>query len=83
MVKVLVCGYSLVQCQVLFCGNENTASFLHMYIFLCIYTGCPTTYQTQQFFNNSNTNDDIVTRFEQEYVHCVKNEEECICSVCL
>jgi hypothetical protein len=36
-------------------------------------TGCPTTYQTRQFFNNSNTNDDIATRFEQEYVRCVRN----------
>jgi hypothetical protein len=23
------------------------------------------------------------TRFEQEYVCCVRNEEECVCSVCL
>jgi hypothetical protein len=44
------------------------------------YTGCPTTYQTRQFFNNSNTNDDIATRFEQEYVCCVRNKEECVCS---
>jgi len=47
------------------------------------YTGCPTTYQTRHFFNNSNTNEDIATRFEQEYVHCVRNEEECVCSVCV
>jgi hypothetical protein len=44
------------------------------------YTECPTTYQTWQFFNNSNTNDDIAKRFEQEYVRCVRNEEECVCS---
>jgi hypothetical protein len=44
------------------------------------YTGCPTTYRTLQFFNNSNTNYDIATRFEQEYVRCVRNEEECVCS---
>jgi hypothetical protein len=37
------------------------------------YTGCPTTYQTRHFFNNSNTNDDIATKFEQEYVRCVRN----------
>ena len=30
-----------------------------------------------------NTNEDIATRFEQEYVRCVKNEEEGVCSVCL
>jgi hypothetical protein len=47
-----------------------------------IYTGCPTTYQTQHFFNNSKTNEDIATRFEQEYVRCVRNEEECVCRVC-
>jgi len=46
-------------------------------------TGCPTTYQTRHFFNNSKTNEDIATRFEQEYVRCVRNEEECVCSVCL
>jgi hypothetical protein len=26
---------------------------------------------------------DIATKFEQEYVRCVRNEEECVCSVCL
>ena len=46
-------------------------------------TGCPTRYRTRYFFNNSNTNDDIATKFEKEYVHCVRNEEECVCSVCL
>jgi hypothetical protein len=44
------------------------------------YTGCPTTYKTRQFFNNSKTNDDIATRFEQKYVRCVRNEEKCVCS---
>ena len=46
-------------------------------------TGCPTCYRTRRFFNNSNTNEDIATKFEQEYVRCVRNEEECVCSVCL
>ena len=39
-VKVLVCGFILVQRQVLFCGitlNEYTASFLHIYIYIYIY----------------------------------------------
>jgi len=43
-------------------------------------TGCPTRYGTWHFFNNSNTNEDIATEFEQEYVCCVRNEEECVCS---
>jgi len=47
------------------------------------YTGCPTTYQTRHLFDNSKTIEDIATRFEQEYVRCVRNEEECVCSVCL
>ena len=47
------------------------------------YTGCPTRYRTRYFFNNSNTNEDIATKFEHEYVRCVRNEEECVCSVCL
>ena len=37
-------------------------------------TVCPSRYHTQRFFNNSNTNNDIATKFEQEYVHCVRNE---------
>jgi len=36
-------------------------------------TGCPTTYQTRHFFNNSKTNEDTAMRFEQEYVRCVGN----------
>jgi len=46
----------------------------------CTNTGCPTRYRTQHFFNNSNTNEDIAMKFEQEYVRCVRNEEECVCS---
>ena len=41
---------------------------------------CPTRYQTRHFFNNSNTNEDIATKFEQQYVRCVRNKEECVCS---
>jgi len=44
------------------------------------YTVCPTRYRTRHFFNNSNTNEDIATKFEQEYVRCVRNEEEFVCS---
>jgi len=43
------------------------------------YTECPTRYRTRHFFNNSNTNEDIATKFEQEYVRCVRKEEECVC----
>jgi len=46
------------------------------------HTECPTRYRTRHFFNNSNTNEDIVTKFEHEYVRCVRNEEECVCSRC-
>jgi len=31
-------------------------------------TVCPTHYLTRHFFNNSNTNKDTATKFEQEYV---------------
>ena len=44
------------------------------------YTECPTRYRTRHFFNNCNTNEDIATKFEQKYVRCVRNEEECVCS---
>ena len=43
-------------------------------------TVCPTRYRTRHFFNTCNTNEDIATKFEQEYVRCVRNEEECVCS---
>jgi hypothetical protein len=56
---------------------------LYQLIYIYIHTECPTTYQTRHLFNNFRTNEDIATRFEQEYVHCVRNEEECACSVCL
>jgi len=62
-------------------------TFLSLYFAICsvLYTNteCPTTYQNWHFFNNSKTNEDIATRFEQEYVRCVRNEEECVCRVCL
>ena len=35
-------------------------------------TRCPTRYWTRH--------EDIATKFEQEYVRCVRNEEECVCS---
>jgi hypothetical protein len=41
---------------------------------------CPTRYRTRHFFNNSNTNEDTAKKFEQGYVRCVRNEEECFCS---
>jgi len=44
------------------------------------YTVCPTHYRTRNFFNNSNTNEDIATKFEQEYVRCVRNEKEYVCN---
>jgi len=42
-------------------------------------TECPAT-EPRHFFNNSNINEDIATKFEQQYVRCVRNEEECVCS---
>ena len=48
---------------------------------LCLYaTACPTRYRTRHFSNNFNTNEDIATKFEQEYVRCVRSEKECVCS---
>jgi len=44
------------------------------------YTGCPTRYLPRHFFNNCNTTADIAMEFEQEYVFCVRNEEDCVCS---
>jgi len=47
------------------------------------YTECLTRYRARHFFNKSNKNEDIATKFEEEYVRCVRNGEECVCSVCL
>ena len=55
-------------------------SSVHFLLSVKCNTGCPTGYRTQHLFNNSNTNEDIATKFEQEYVCCVRNEEECVCS---
>jgi hypothetical protein len=77
--------------QKLSCPTTNVRCFLFIYSADCTmfphlpapfnnYTGCPTTYHTRHFFNNSNTNDIIATKFEQEYVRCVRNKEECVCS---
>ena len=51
--------------------------FFAPYTVIQLYnTACPTSYRTRHFFNNSNTNEDIATKFEQEYVRCVRNEEK-------
>ena len=39
-------------------------------IYIYTHTGCPTRYRTRHFFNNSNTSEDIATKFEQQYVRC-------------
>ena len=75
-------------------GNQTSVPRFHacspvciergiMKVWLVQYTVCPTRYRTRHFFNNSNTNEDIATKFEQEYVRCVRNEKKCVCSVCL
>ena len=55
--------------------------FLQQMRFAASSEVCPTRYLTLHFFNNSNTNEDIATEFEEEYVRCVRNEEECVCSL--
>jgi len=47
---------------------------------VCVYIVCPTDYRNRHFFNNSNTNEHIAMEFEEKYVRCVRNEEECVCS---
>jgi hypothetical protein len=64
-------------------GTYTIHYSIELIAFFAEYTGCPTNYQTRHFFNISKTNEDIATRFEQEYVYFVRNEEECVCSVCL
>jgi len=38
-----------------------------------LYSVCPTRYRTRHFFNNFTTNEDIVTKFEADLPHCVRN----------
>jgi len=61
------------------CDLPQPNAMIQAYI-LPVLLQCPTRYQTRHSFNNSNTNEDIATKFEQEYVRCVRNEEKCVCS---
>ena len=57
------------------CDDKQTDVRTYIYI----YTGCPTTYQTRQFFNNFTTNEDIATKFEAEWgmsIGCQLDDEE-------
>ena len=36
-------------------------------------TACPTHYRARHFFNNFTTNENIVTKFEADLPHCVRN----------
>ena len=65
-------------CQV-FCQTCVSVGYDKL-LFHYIYTACPSRYRTRHFFNSSNTNEDIATKFEQEYVRCARNEKECVCS---
>jgi hypothetical protein len=61
--------------------SKSSIRYVHqMAIYVPCNTECRTRYRTRNFFNTSNTNEDIATKFEQEYVRCVRNEEECVCS---
>jgi len=39
----------------------------------CLHTRCPTRYRTRHFFNNFTTNEDIATKFEADWPHCLRN----------
>ena len=43
---------------------------------MLIYTECPTHYRTPHFFNNFTTNEDIATKFEADWPHCVRNVKD-------
>ena len=53
---------------------------MNVHFMASCYTVCLTRYRIRNFFNNSNTNEDIAKKFEQEYFRCVRNEKECVCS---
>jgi len=56
--------------------------YWYLLCFYWLYKLVSTRYRTRHFLNNSNPNEDIVKTFEQEYVRCVRNDEECVCGVC-
>ena len=64
----------------LFILPEHMHNFCRKHLSCIAYTVCPTRYRTRHFSNNSNTNEDIATKFEQEYVRCVWYENECVSS---
>jgi hypothetical protein len=44
-------------------------AYIYIYIYIYIYTECPTTYKTQQLFNNFTTNEDIAQQLGAHYRH--------------
>ena len=73
-----ICDYTIHQFSISF--RNCTAGCVHgsPTLFSDWNAVCPTRYRTRHFFTNSNTNDDIATKSEQEYVRCVRNEKECV-----
>jgi hypothetical protein len=51
----------------------TTQSNTVLHILHTVYTGCPTTYQTRQFFNNFTTNEDIAQQLGAHYRHIPLN----------
>ena len=50
------------------CVWGRPSSSMRMQAAFIVHIQCPTRYRTRHFFNNSNTNEDIATKFEHEYV---------------
>jgi hypothetical protein len=55
-------------------GPKHVAINNKIVVFAIFTTECPTHYLTRHFFNNSNTNEDIATKCEQQYVLFFHNE---------
>jgi hypothetical protein len=53
--------------------NEQNIKKNKVTVMINSCTGCPTRYRTRNFFNNSNTNENIATKFEQKHFLCVRN----------
>jgi hypothetical protein len=63
---IILCDHMLV--SVFLLGRTLDVHTKPETLWLSKYTVCPTRYRTHHLFNNSNTNEDIATKFEQEYV---------------
>ena len=70
-----LCDYIIKKCIILWSFWIYYEEIYHFVITANVWRTavCPIRYRTPHFFNNSNINEYIAKKFEQEYVRCVRN----------